>query len=249
MRFVETIGLDFVFLDAEHVPRDREILWWQCQAYAAMNLAPVVRVPFPDPDLARMAVDAGAHGVIFPYVESIDQVKALVGAVKYSPLKGERLASALAHRDLNPATQAYLERRNPDAVAIINIESKAALDRIEDLCGVPGLDAVLIGPHDLTINLGIPEMYRHPDFDAAVRRIIQVARMHRLGAGIHYDFGIDQEVAWIKEAGANLIVHSNDVTAMARALREEIAAIKRAVGDAPAGAEHSPGDGRAVPAI
>ena len=93
---VASIGLDFVFIDTEHIAQDRNKLSWMCQLYAALGLAPIVRIPSPDPYLAAMIRDLGAHGVIAPYVESVEQARDLVGAVKYRPLKGERLYRSFA---------------------------------------------------------------------------------------------------------------------------------------------------------
>src|SRR6476660_7786640 len=92
-------GIDFVFVDTEHTPIGRETLSWICQTYQALGLPPVVRLPSNDPFEACKALDAGAGGVIGPYLESADQARALAGAVKLRPLKGRRLEEAL--RDPN----------------------------------------------------------------------------------------------------------------------------------------------------
>src|ERR1700704_3117586 len=92
-------GLDFVFVDPEHTPVGRETLSWTCQTYNALGVPPVVRVPCNDPFEACKVLDAGAGGVIGPYVETAEQVRGLVGAVKLRPLKGRRLQDAL--RDSN----------------------------------------------------------------------------------------------------------------------------------------------------
>src|SRR5262245_18207225 len=75
-------GIDFVFVDTEHIPLDRQTLSWICQTYQALGLPPVVRIPCNDPFEACKVLDAGASGVIGPYVETAEQVRALVGAVK-----------------------------------------------------------------------------------------------------------------------------------------------------------------------
>jgi 2-keto-3-deoxy-L-rhamnonate aldolase RhmA len=75
-------GLDFVFLDTEHIAIDRQTLSWMCRAYAAAGIAPIVRISSPDPYAAVMALDGGASGVVAPYVETVQQVEALRGAVK-----------------------------------------------------------------------------------------------------------------------------------------------------------------------
>ena len=224
-------GIDFVFVDTEHVPLDRQTLSYLCQTYQALGLPPVVRLPCNDPFEACKALDAGAGGVIGPYLETADQVRGLVGAVKLRPLKGRRLAEALRDRKtLEPELADYLEKRNGDKILIANIESVPALENLSDICSVPGLDAVLIGPHDLSCSLGIPERYDHPRFDEAVRAVFRIAREHGVGAGIHYWLGLEQEIAWAK-AGGNLVMHSSDLAAFSRTLAAEIDNLRKALAE------------------
>src|SRR5436189_2005161 len=121
---VKQAGVDFVFVDTEHTPIDRQTLSWICQTYLAMGLASVVRIPCNDPFEACKALDAGAGGIIGPYLETADQVRALVGAVKLRPLKGRRLQEALRLPEtLEPELRDYLEKHNGDKILIVNIES------------------------------------------------------------------------------------------------------------------------------
>jgi 4-hydroxy-2-oxoheptanedioate aldolase len=215
-------GLDFVFVDTEHIPLDRQTLSWICQTYQALGLPPVVRIPCNDPFEACKVLDAGAGGVIGPYLETADQARDLVGAVKLRPLKGRRLKEALKDPNtLEPELRDYLEKRNGDKILIANIESVPAIENLHEICSVPGLDAVLIGPHDLSCSLGIPEQYDHQRFDEAARTIFRIAREHGVGAGIHFWLGLEQEVAWSK-AGANLVMHSSDLATFSRTLKNEI---------------------------
>ena len=223
------LGMDFAFIDSEHISLGRETLSWMCRAFDAHGIAPIVRVPEPDPYRACMVLDGGAHGVIFPYVESVDQVVALRGAVKLRPLKGQRLRNALdGTQALEPATADYLAQRNAERVMIVNIESVPAMKALDAILAVPGLDALLVGPHDLSVNLGLPEQYHHPTFLKAIREIIGKARAASVGVGIHYSEDMDLEIAWAKE-GANFIVHSSDfaivnktLSADFRRFREEL---------------------------
>ncbi len=227
---VKQIGIDFVFVDTEHTPIDRQTLSWICQTYQAHGLPPVVRLPCNDPFEACKALDAGAGGVIGPYLETADQVRGLAGAVKLRPLKGRRLQDALhGHGPLEPELRDYLDQRNGDKILIANIESVPAIENLAEICSVPGLDAVLIGPHDLSCSLGIPERYDHPRFDEAVRTIFRIAREHNVGAGIHYWLSLEQEIAWAK-AGGNLVMHGSDLAAFSRTLKSEIDQLRQAIG-------------------
>ena len=157
-------GLDFVFIDTEHIPNDRQTLSWMCQAYQAIDLPPIVRVPNPAPYEACKVLDGGASGVIFPYVEEVSQIRDLVGACRYRPLKGARLQQALDDpQSLEPELAAYLAERNAHSIAVANIESMPAIENLDALLAVEGLDAVLLGPHDLSCRLGI-QRRGHPLF-------------------------------------------------------------------------------------
>jgi 4-hydroxy-2-oxoheptanedioate aldolase len=125
---VARTGLDFVFLDSEHIVLDRTELSWMCQAYAGLGLAPIVRIP------SSQMIDGGAAGVIAPYVETAAQVRDLRGAVKLRPLKGERLSRVLSGEErLNFDEKKYLSNYNQNNVCIVNIESIPALNALEDI--------------------------------------------------------------------------------------------------------------------
>jgi 2-keto-3-deoxy-L-rhamnonate aldolase RhmA len=224
---VKQAGVDFAFVDTEHTPIDRQTLSWICQTYQALGIPPVVRIPSNDPFEACQAMDAGAGGIIGPYLETAEQVRGLVGAVKLRPLKGRRLQDALHDRTtLQPELAQYLEQRNGDKILIVNIESTPAIENLAEICSVPGLDAVLIGPHDLSCSLGIPEQYDHPRFDDAVRTIFRIARQHGVGAGMHFWLSLEREIEWSR-AGGNLVMHSSDVATFSRTLKHDIEVLRQ----------------------
>lgn len=238
---VAQIGLDFVFIDTEHIALDRAALSWMCQTYAALGLPPIVRIPAPDPYAATMALDAGAAGIVAPYVETADQVRALHGAVKLRPLKGARLDRILRGAEQpEPELAAYQRAHSGENILVINVESRPALDNLDALLAVDGVDAVLIGPHDLSSSLGVPECYDAPVFDAAVREILRRARARGVGAGIHCWMGVPREIAWAREAGMNFFIHSADIIAMKEKLSSEIGELRAALGDAGAGGSSRP---------
>lgn len=227
-----SVGMDFVFIDTEHTALGRETVGGVCHAYKGVGVAPIVRIPSPDPYRATMVLDGGASGIIAPYIESAEQVRQLAGAVKYKPLKGERLSGFLNGKaDLEPELHSYLNKQNEGNVLIVNIESTPALEALDDILSVEGLDGILVGPHDLSCSLGIPEQYQHPLFRKTIETIIDKARSKQVGVGIHvWDaVGFDQEIEWIKR-GANLVVHSNDLSLLSSTLRYNINNIKTSLG-------------------
>ena len=219
---VVRIGLDFVFLDTEHIALDRKALSWMCRTYAALGLPPIVRIPSPDPQIARVALDGGAAGIMAPYVETVEQVNALVGAVKLRPMKGSRMSDAIANpAAMEPALAAYLARNNQERILTINIESRPALENLDALLAVEGLDAVLVGPHDLSVSLGAPESYDAPEFDAAVRTVLRKARANGIGAGVFSMLGTQRVIDWAED-GLNFVIHSSDYAAMRDAISADV---------------------------
>jgi 4-hydroxy-2-oxoheptanedioate aldolase len=228
---VAQIGLDFVFIDTEHIAIDRKELSWMCQTYAALGLPPLVRIPSPDPYAATMALDAGAAGIVAPYVETVEQVRALRGAVKLRPIKGARLDAVLGGRgQFEPALATYQAANSGENLMVINVESRPAIENLDALLAVDGLDAVLIGPHDLSSSLGAPEQYDSPEFEAAVRTIAHRARARGVGAGMHCWMGVHREIAWA-QAGFNFFIHSADIIAMKEKLSAEVRELRTALGD------------------
>ena len=228
---VKRAGVDFVFIDTEHTPFDRTVLAQMCHAYKAYGLSPLVRIPSPDPHEARKVLDGGASGILAPYIESPEQVRELVGATKLRPLKGELLREALQDKDsLTPDLKDYLGDYNKENFLMINIESVPAIERLDRILAEPGLDGVIIGPHDLSISLGLPEQYYNPRFEDAVGEIISKVREKGLGVGIHFSQEAELQIKWAK-AGANIIMHSSDIAMFQQRLKEDVTTIRRALGE------------------
>ena len=223
--------LDFVFIDTEHIAIDREKLSWMCHAFRYAGLPPVVRIPSPDPYAACQAIDGGASAVVAPYLETAAQVRDLVAAVKCRPIKGERANTAVMRAaPFEPQLASYIEHHNRAVSLIANIESVPAINALPEILAVNGLDGVLVGPHDLSCSLGLPESYDAPAFEAAVQTIFRQARAAGLGAGIHSWMSCEREAGWC-EAGANLIVHSSDIIATRDTLTEQINALRTRMKD------------------
>ena len=228
---VAKLGLDFVCLDTEHTAVDRERLSWMCLGYRGVGLPPIVRIPAPDPYQACMAMDGGAAGIIVPYVETIEQVRELYGAVKLRPLKGRKLAEFVSGKTpLEPEVRGYLEKANAANLLVLNIESIPAMEKLDEILSAGAVDSVLIGPHDLSCSLNIPEQYDHPKFDQACRKIFATARKHGVGAGVHAWMGLEQTAKWA-EAGANFIVHESDMRTFAHHMSTDLPKLRKMLGD------------------
>jgi len=228
---LKNIGLDFVFIDTEHIPLGRESVARMCQLYAANGFVPLVRIPSPDPFEACKTLDGGAMAIMAPYIETVDQVKALVGATKLRPLKGEKLQAILNNSEkMGTVLEKYVNGRNANNLLFINIESVPALNNLDALLNVPGLDGVIIGPHDLSCSLEVPEDYRNPVFEEAVTTIIKKTRDAGKHIGIHFSAEPSVQTNWA-EKGANIIMHSSDISLLTRQLKNDLNQIKDSLGD------------------
>jgi len=230
-KVVEQLKLDCLFLDTEHNKMDWHDLGWMCRAYTAIGVAPIVRIPEADAYEACRVFDAGATGVVAAYIETLEQVDQLRSAAKLRPLKGKKLAQILSGESKLQGEMAdYVPKYNEGHVLLVNIESVPAVEALDEILAVPGLDGLLIGPHDLSCNLGVPEQYDHPLFEKTMLTIISKARAKNIGVGCHNLPRVEQEIRYAK-AGLNLILRQIDRTLFARALHEDLTKIKQALGD------------------
>jgi 2-keto-3-deoxy-L-rhamnonate aldolase RhmA len=118
-----------------------------------------------------------------------------------------------------------VERNNRDSLLVVNIESTPALECLDEILAVPGVDVALIGPHDLSCSLGIPEQYDDPRFDNAVRLIIDRARAHGVAAGIHWWGDLVVLQSWI-EAGLSFVIYSADILALSAHIGAGVAILR-----------------------
>ncbi|MBK7713684.1 MAG: aldolase [Bacteroidales bacterium] len=185
------LGPDFVFLCNEHILYNPETLGWMCRAYRAAGINPVVRILQPDPFLATQALDSGAGTVLAPYAEDIEQVLELVGAVKFRPLKGKKLRNILLGKEKPGAElEACLKNNNRNNTLLLNIESPEGVANMEEFFSIkaidgPGIDGIIIGPHDLSVSYELPEKYESREFIDLSCDIIRNARKSGVAAGGH----------------------------------------------------------------
>jgi 2-dehydro-3-deoxyglucarate aldolase len=223
-------GFDFLTVDAEHSAVDvagAQILF---QAIRAGNpdCAPLVRSPGIDHDVIRSYVDSGAAGVIAPLVNSPEQARGVVRAVKYPP-EGERgvgfCRSNMYGMDFDRATAAA----NDGTFVCVQIEHIEAVDNIDGILSVPGLDAVFVGPYDLTASMGLTAQFEHPDVQEAMGRILEACRKNGIVTGIHVVQPDVAEVLRRFEEGYRFIAYSLDIVMLQRTCLDGLADIRRRI--------------------
>ena len=166
-------GMDWVFLDSEHSPFSTDTLHELLRAYRMTGVTAVVRVCDFQYDLVARALDSGAEGIIFPRCEDPAQLADAVRGAKFPP-EGRR-GFGLGPPQIGYRTATFEEIKahcNRETLLIAQIESAAALDRLSELAAVDGLHALLVGPADLSISLGVGGQWDHPLLAAAIERVI-----------------------------------------------------------------------------
>ncbi|QEG43655.1 HpcH/HpaI aldolase family protein [Roseimaritima ulvae] len=223
---VSAAGVDAVFIDTEHTPLDRREVAWMCRAFGAAGIASLVRIPAPDPYQACMALDDGATGVIAPYIETLEQVRQLVGATKHRPLKGHRLAERLGGQVFESALETYSRQRCRNNVLLIQVESQRAVDDLAQLVAVEGVDGTLLGPHDLTCNMGIPEQYDDQRFIDAVAEVCRVCRAANVAPGMPWWPPLGSVERYM-QLGIQLMFYGSDAGLFGAALEQGIKQLRQ----------------------
>jgi|SRR5579872_4023275 len=183
-RILAAAGFNWTFLDAEHGGFDIETLQDLCHECSAFGVSPIVRVADMQYALVARALDCGAQGVIFPRVESPELLERAVAWTKFPPQGVRGFGLAATHVDYERATiPQILEHMNENVMVVLQIETKLAVERRDELLAVPGIDAVLIGPVDLSISLGAPGDFQHPSMVEAMEKIRESCVKHGVASG------------------------------------------------------------------
>ena len=177
---IATAGADFLVIDREHGPIGRETMQAMIAATAGTACAPLVRVPGVDAAEVKVALDAGAEGVFFPMVRSADDVERCVAAVTYPPAGTRGWGPFVAHSRHATTPAEYSSAVGPHMTCCVQIETLEAVQDIEAIVRVPGVDLVMIAPFDLSSALGIEGQFDAPPFVAAVGAVERAV----LGAGV-----------------------------------------------------------------
>jgi 4-hydroxy-2-oxoheptanedioate aldolase len=176
-------GFDWLCVDLQHGLIDYAQMVGMLQSMSSKNVEPLVRVPWNEPGIIGKCLDAGASGVIVPMVNSREEAEAAVRACRYAP------AGARSYGPLRASYSAgfdYFSNANNEVCCIIMIETAHAVDDVDDIVSVPGVDAVYVGPADLSITLGLQPGADNPDesFSSALSRILDACHRHGVVPGI-----------------------------------------------------------------
>jgi 2-keto-3-deoxy-L-rhamnonate aldolase RhmA len=176
-------GFDFFFLDLEHGTFSLQAVATIVQAGRLANIAPFVRVPDGLYHLIAPVLDAGAMGIVVPRVETREVVERSLAAMHYPPRGVRGMFGGKGNNDYRaPSFLEYTRHANENILSIIQIESKRAVDSLDDLLTVPGLDVALVGPWDLALSLGVTP--GDALVDEMTQKVVQAAKQRKVASGI-----------------------------------------------------------------
>lgn len=208
-------GLDWLLIDMEHSATSIEQVLVQLQVVAAYPITPVVRVPANDVVTIKRVLDVGAQNLIVPMVSSADEARAAVAATRYPPQGVRGVGSALARSARWNRIDGYLAEAAEHVSLTVQIETTAGVAAAAEIAAVEGVDAVFVGPSDLSASMGLLGQQSHPDVVAAVHAVFAAARDAGTPVGVN---AFDPAVAEAYlDAGADFVAVGADVALLARA--------------------------------
>jgi len=221
------LGFDFLILDNEHQPFNQESMQNILLNIRASDTVPMVRVAENSVPLIKHALDFGAEGILVPMVRTADEACRAVAAIKYPPM-GERGMGGRAVTDFYRKNKEYVETANDRTIVMLQMEHIDAVNHIEEIAQVPGVDCLFVGQVDLSASMGLAWQIEHPDVQAATQRVLDVAKTHHIAVGVGLDASPEVVLAWA-ERGARVMALGMDWSLMRRQAEDMLSAIRGAL--------------------
>lgn len=214
-------GFDWLFIDGEHAPLHFAAI--QALLQAIRPCAGIVRVPAVEEIWIKKALDIGADGVIVPQIRTAEEVSRVVRWCRYPPA-GVRGVGVARAQGYGARFSEYLNGANENIAAVVQIEHVDAVANVDQIAAVAGLDALFIGPYDLSASLGVPGDVSSPEVTDAIQRVADACRENGVAAGI---FGMQADAVrpWM-DRGFTLLAVGIDVVLLGTAADAALAALK-----------------------
>jgi 2-dehydro-3-deoxyglucarate aldolase len=214
-------GFHFLVIDMEHTSISASELLSSIQISSLAGVPVLVRVGANDPLLIKRAMDAGANGIIVPMIESRDDAERARDAIYYPP-KGKRGVGLARAQGFGLGFDAYRDRMAAETVLIVQIEHRRAIDELESILDVDGVDGFLVGPYDMSGSFGKPGQFDDPEVAAALSRIGELVKNHRKPSGFHVVQPDPSVLAARIAEGYRFIAYGTDMVFVADAIRRSV---------------------------
>ena len=218
-------GFDWVIIDLEHGPGDIMTLISQFQAVNGSDTVPIVRVPWNDFVLIKRVLDSGAYGILIPYVNTRKEAEAAVRACKYPPEGIRGIAGSTRAAWFNRNAMNYFSRANDEILIIVQIETRMAVENLDEILEVSGVDGLFVGPMDLATNLGHIYNPAVPEVQSVILSIEEkVKKTDKFLGTISTDW---RQAKQLFARGYRLISLMADGNALAAAAAEKVADFRK----------------------
>ena len=218
-------GFEWLTIDMEHSVITLDTAQQLIQVIEGYGVVPLVRVGENNPNIIKRVMDAGAYGVIVPMVNTKEDAEAAVKAVKYPPIGTRGVGLARAQR-YGFNFDEYAATINEESVVIAQIEDIKAVDNLEAILSIEGIDGCIIGPYDLSGSLGVPGNFDHPEMLAALKKVEETCKEKKVALGIHViqpDYKVVLEHA---SKGYTFLAFSLDILFLGTICREQMRGLK-----------------------
>lgn len=219
-------GFEWGVLDMEHTPIDLMELVHLLQALSATPLVPVVRVPWNDTVTVKRVLDAGARTLLVPFVQNAEEARAAVAGTRYAP-HGVRGMAGMSRASRFGTLPNYLATANEGIGVIVQLETTAAIDQLEAIAAVEGVDALFIGPADLSATMGHVGQLTHPDVIAVTADAVRRARA--VGTPVGTVGGTPEVLAQYRALGFDFMAIASDLGLLMRASQAALQAVRAQV--------------------
>lgn len=206
-------GYDWILIDTEHSPMSAVDTLPILRAVSQFAISPLVRPGWNDAVEIKKLLDIGVQSLLIPFVQNADEARAAVAAVRYPP-DGIRGVSGSSRASMYGAVTGYAQKAQDQICLIVQIETKEAADRVEEIAAVEGVDGVFVGPADLAASMGHLGNAKHPDVQATIKQTIE--RITAAGKPAGFLSLNDEMLEMVVEAGAVFIAVDVDVAMLRR---------------------------------
>jgi 2-keto-3-deoxy-L-rhamnonate aldolase RhmA len=219
------VGFNFLWIEMEHSPLTLETVRSMILATRGLKAMPFTRVPVNEPWMAKRALDIGSLGVIFPFTSSRELAEQAVKSCKYPPQGIRGYGPTMAASRWGMSGSDYAKFANENVLVVVIIEQKQAIDKIDEIASVPGIDVLFIGVNDLSYSLGVGGKTNDPLVEEAVSKVLAAGKKHNIPVG--YPAGNPAEINKRIAQGFRFFQASSDLSLMAAGARDLLSKIQQ----------------------
>ena len=229
VQLLANAGFDFIIVDNEHGAFNLETIADLTRMAVYVGVTPIVRIPDLTYPYIAQSLDAGAQGIMAPRISTAQQVREVVQMMKYPPLgmRGSALSRGYTRFKGGPVVET-MASVNEETMLIVQVETRGAIENIEEIVATPGVDVALIGPNDLSIALDVPGQQDHPHMQAAIQKVMETCQRHDVFPAIHIN-DLKLAVYWAKQ-GMRLVSSNAEIGLLVKGGLEVTSAIGQAMG-------------------